>query len=245
MKILFSPSESKSELGTLPPLSKSSFIFEELFDKRLEVLKIYKDFIDGLNLEECKAFFELKDEKEVKKFQNDPLKSPTCKAIERYNGVAFKYLNFQSLNEEAKSYVLENTLIFSNLFGPILAKDELCNYKFKQGAKLGSFSVEKFYNTHFSKVLDGFLKDEEIIDLRASFYEKFYKIKSPFSSYKFLKKGKVVSHFAKAYRGILLQKAALCKAKTNDDLIQNLPSNLRLIDIKTIGLKTELSLEIC
>ena len=244
MKILFSPSESKSEMANLKPISKHSFIFEELYEKRFEVHNIYNDFIKSAALTELQKFFELKNEKEVQKLKEDIFLKPTCKAIQRYDGVAFSHLNFAALDEKSQNFILENTLIFSNHFGVILASDEIPNYKFKQGAKLGSLSVEKFYNTHFSKALDEFLQDEEIIDLRAGFYENFYTIKQAYSSYKFLKQGKIVSHFAKAYRGILLQKAALCKAKNNDDLLENLPQNLKLKDIKIQGLKTEITVEI-
>ncbi|EAH7072891.1 peroxide stress protein YaaA [Campylobacter upsaliensis] len=130
------------------------------------------------------------------------------------------------------------------LFGVIRACDTLPFYKFKQGAKLKDFNVEYFYKKHFSKALDKFLNEEEVLDLRAGFYDKFYTPKKKVSTYKFLKNGKIVSHYAKAYRGILLRIAAQNQALSNKELLAKLPSNLKLKDIKEFKLKEEITLEI-
>ncbi|EAL8182089.1 peroxide stress protein YaaA, partial [Campylobacter jejuni] len=115
---------------------------------------------------------------------------------------------------------------------------------FKQGAKIGKFAIEKFYKEHFSKALDEYLENKEILDLRAGFYDKFYTPKKKFYTYKFVKNGKVISHFAKAYRGILLSISAKNQIKNNKELLANLPSNLKLKEIQIKGLKEEIVLEI-
>jgi cytoplasmic iron level regulating protein YaaA (DUF328/UPF0246 family) len=99
-------------------------------------------------------------------------------------------------------------IIFSNLFGSILAKYPIPNYKLKQGEKLDSFTIEKFYKEHFSDSLDVLLENEFTIDLRAGFYLKFYTPKINHITMKFLKNGKVVSHWAKAYRGAIAKELA-------------------------------------
>lgn len=244
MKILFSPSEAKSDLDEFEPVNENSFIFKELFSKRKMVLDLYNDFVAKADLKELSKLFGFKDEKEILTFKKDIFKAPTCEAIKRYTGVGFSYLNFQALDESSMAWILQNCLIFSNLFGPLLAGDKIPNYKLKQGAKLPNFNIEEFYKTHFSQALDAFLQDEELVDLRANFYEKFYTPKKSFTTYKFFKNGKVVSHFAKAYRGILLQVAAKIKANSNKALLENLPPNLKVLEIKKIGLKQEICLEI-
>ncbi|EAI3508250.1 peroxide stress protein YaaA, partial [Campylobacter jejuni] len=65
-----------------------------------------------------------------------------------------------------------------------------------------------------------------------------------FYTYKFVKNGKVISHFAKAYRGILLCISAKNQVKNNKELLANLPSNLKLKEIQIKGLKEEIVLEI-
>lgn len=244
MKILFSPSESKSELENTACIDENSFIFKELFGKRKVIIKAYNDFVLNADTKALARFFELKNEAQIKALQKDIFTQKSCTAILRYTGVAFSYLNFNELNTAARDYVLENTLIFSNLFGPILAKDSIPNYKLKQGAKLENINIESFYKKEFSKALDAFLEGDEILDLRAGFYEKFYTPKKEFYTYKFIKNGKVVSHFAKAYRGILLRQAALINAKTNAALLESLPENLNLLELQKQGLKTQVVLEI-
>ena len=47
------------------------------------------------------------------------------KAIERYDGVAYDYLKYSDLNNDEKDYIDFNVIIFSNLYGPILASDKV------------------------------------------------------------------------------------------------------------------------
>ena len=68
----------------------------------------------------------------------------------------------------------KDAFCFSNLFGPICAKDRVPEYKLKQAEKIGKFAPEKFYKKHFSKGLDLYLeKNAPIIDLRAGFMKNF------------------------------------------------------------------------
>lgn len=245
MKILFSPSENKNENCSLFSLDEKALIFPELFSLRIEILKRYENFIQNSTFEEKQSLFGLKNPKEIAKFSSQNLRHvPTQKAIMLYSGTSYEYLNFASLKTEAKDYIFQNVLIFSNLFGVVRASDALPFYKLKQGQKLGNFSIENFYKKHFTQALDEFLKDDDIIDLRAGFYDKFYTPKQNFSTYKFLKNGKVVSHFAKAYRGILLRILAQNQVKNNAELLNKLPQNLRLKDIDKQGLKQVVILEI-
>lgn len=244
MKIHFSPSESKSNISEYKCLDENSFIFKELFSKRMEVVKRYNDFIFKSDINELAKLFGIKDKKEIESYINNILQLPTCTAVKLYSGVSYSYLNFESLDNKAKEYILSNVLIFSNLFGPVLASDKLPYYKFKQGEKIDGFVVEKYYKDNFSTALDEYLKDEEILDLRAGFYEKFYNIPYKYSTYKFIKNGKVVSHFAKAYRGILLKYIAENNISTNNDLLNNLPENIKYISENTKGNKTEYTVEV-
>ncbi len=244
MKILFSPSENKNEFCPYAKISENSFIFKDLFKFRLEALSRYENFINSSDEETLKDFFEVKNTKEFAKFKKDLKNSPTNYAVELYSGVSFQALDFQSLDKKSKEYIFKNTLIFSNLFGVVGAKDKLPFYKFKQGAKIKGFEIEKFYKEHFSKALDAFLKDEELIDLRAGFYDKFYTPKKKFSTYKFIKNGKVLSHFTKAYRGALLRILAQNQIKDNQSLLDKLPNTLCLKEIKIQGFKQEIILEI-
>ena len=141
------------------------------------------------------------------------------KAVLRYDGVAYDYLNYPALSCEAQQYIDTYVILFSNLFGPIRAGDAIPDYKLKQGALIEGLACEKFYKEHFSEALDAIIENHEILDLRAGFYDKFYIPKNPITTLKFLKEGKVVSHWAKAYRGVVLRAAAMHQVKTVEEFL--------------------------
>lgn len=227
MNILLAPAETKNKGGEEKSFSETNFFLEELFEKREEVLKNYEEQISSLSIDELSKWFSLKKMSEVQRYQESLKDKKTLKAIRRYNGVAFDALEYDNLEDSSKSYIDEKVILFSNLFGPIKANDLIPDYKYKQGAKLPNISVEKFYLLNFSDSLDSYL-DDEIIDLRAGFYEKFYKTKNKkVLTFKFLKDGKVVSHWAKHYRGILLKELA----------INNISNFKEFMDLKIKGLE--------
>lgn len=208
MIILFAPSEGKREGGTLPPLNPYTLLFPELCPKRLEVTAQYQKLVDEGNDEVLSKLFGIKDPQAFGRYKTPFEAAPAMKAIERYDGVAYGYLNYAELSSEAQHYIDSHVILFSNLFGPIRAGDSIPDYKLKQGSSLGSFAPEKFYKEHFSAALDEMIGDQEVLDIRAGFYDKFYIPKNKTTTLKFLKEGKAVSHWAKAYRGVVLREAA-------------------------------------
>lgn len=244
MKILFSPSESKTKLYNFTAFNKDSFLFPGLYEKRVFAVNIYNDYIMNNRAENIQDIFGIKDIDEIKQYQHNIFEEKTCFAIERYSGVSYSYLAYNTLNEKAKAYILDNLVIFSNLFGPVSAGDKLPYYKFKQGVKINGFSYEKYYKDNFSNALDIYLENEAIVDLRAGIYEKFYQIKKPYTTYKFIKGGKVVSHFSKAYRGILLKTMAEHNILSNTELLKFLPENLKVLDTSIKNNKEEITLEV-
>ena len=244
MIILFSPSESKTKLDEFGSICSDSFIFNKLYEKRMEAVNIYNNYINSHKADELLDIFGIKDIEEIKQYQNDIFKSATCTAIKRYSGVSYTYLAFNSLNEDAQKYILDNVIIFSNLFGPVSANDKLPFYKLKQGAKIENFAFETYYKKVFSNSLDEYINSQDVVDLRAGFYEKFYKINKPYLTFKFIKNGKVVSHFAKAYRGILLKTMAENNIIRSCDILSCLPAALEIIDKNKQGLKEEIVLNV-
>ena len=239
MKILFSPSETKIGGGDIKCIDKNSFIFPELFEKRLEILEKYNNYLKNASNNDLEKLFGTKKIEVIEKYKQDIFKSPIMKAI-RYEGVAYDYLNYNSLEVSAQKYIDENTLIFSNIFGVIKADDKIPDYKLKQGESFENLKIDKFYSDNFSQTLDNYLLDEDILDLRAGFYEKFYTIKKPYLTMKFIKEGKVVSHFAKAYRGEILKLLALKNIKTFEQLLNLQIENLSIVEIKEQKLKKEI-----
>ncbi|WP_418179563.1 YaaA family protein [Aliarcobacter lanthieri] len=240
MKILFSPSETKINGGEENGFDKNSFIFPEFFEKRLEIINSYNKFLEIASNDELSKLFGTKKKEIIEKYRIDIFRNPIMKAIKRYEGVAYDYLSYNNLEESAQKYIDNNVLIFSNLFGVLKASDEIPDYKLKQGETFLNLKIEKFYNDNFSNILDEYLQDEDILDLRAGFYEKFYTLKKPYLTMKFIKDGKVVSHFAKAYRGEILKTLAQNSINTFADLMNLELKNLKIEEIKEQKFKREI-----
>lgn len=232
MKILLAPAETKNSGGTQKSFSKENFFLEKNFSLRQEAFEAYENHVQNLSLEELSNWFGIKKLDDVKKYQESLRNKPSMKSIQRYNGVAFDALEYNNLTREEQNYIDENVILFSNLFGPIKASDLIPDYKFKQGAKLPNMSIEKFYKDNFSEDLDKYIGDE-IIDLRAGFYEKFYTPKNAtVITLKFLKDGKVVSHWAKHYRGIVLNTLAKNNVQSLAEFMNTQIPSLELIEIQ-------------
>ena len=210
---LFSPAETKNQGGTL--------IKSELFgaaSSRNDILKTYNQLLQTKDYSVLKILFGIANEDEFQYYLRGTDTDELMHAVERYSGVAYEYLDFTSLEDDAKKYLYNNLIIFSNLYGPILAKDPVAYYKVKQGSNIGNIAPDKYYKERFTYQLDLFLQNREILDLRAGYYDKFYKITQPYTTLKFLKNDKVVSHWAKAYRGIVLREIAKHGITTLDAL---------------------------
>jgi len=238
MKILFAPSETKIEGGDNPPLIGSTFLLYH--DKKESVLDKYQHYLKTATFEELQKLFGIKKESDIEKYQKiDVYHDKTMPAIERYTGVAYDYLDYPTLNRDQKNFIENSLIIFSNMLGAIKAGESIPNYKLKQGEKLGDFAIEKFYKSETSSILDAYFQDELIIDLRAGFYDKFYVPNKSYITMKFIKNGKVVSHWAKAYRGKVVRELSKYQPSNEEEFSQIVFKNLHIKEILQKGNKKE------
>ncbi len=235
LKILFSPSEGKNSGGN----EKAKELLGSN-SARDEILNEYNKIITRADENEIKNLFGIKKFSDCKPYMQDIFSSPLMSAIERYQGVAYDYLEYSTLDKAAQEYLKRSTIIFSNLYGPLLGGDTIANYKVKQGNDIGSIVPDKFYKDRFSYQLDLYLAKDEVLDLRAGYYDKFYKSNKEYTTLKFLKNGKTVSHWAKAYRGLVLRELAKHNISSMKEFMSLEIENLRVQEIKTIKNKTEI-----
>ena len=233
---LFSPSEGKLTGGTTT--EKNNILFG--YEPRTDILKAYNTIVNSGDMEALKTLFGIKKESDIALYIEDLFSAPKMPAIERYSGVAFGYLDLQTLDSEAKAYLEKQVIIFSNLYGPVLGGTNIANYKVKQGNSIGEIAPDKFYKERFSYQLDLQLMNHEILDLRAGYYDKFYKTKQNYTTLKFLKGGKSVSHWAKAYRGIVLRELAKHQVDSLDAFMKLEIETLKVEEIKEIKNKKEI-----
>ena len=243
MKILLAPSETKRSGGEAP-FRLEHLLFEELLPWRTKLLHTYMNILQRGDLAELSQMFGLKKESDIKAHIKDIIHEPAMKAIERYTGVAFDHLGYDTLDNEAKAYIDSHVILNSNLFGFLRADDLIPEYRLKQGAAVGDIKVEKYYHEHGAPLMEAYLESEEILDLRAGFYDKFYKPAKPCTTLKFVKEGKVVSHWAKAYRGIVLREIAKAGVESIDDFMKLPIEGLAIAEIQTKKNKTEIIYDI-
>jgi hypothetical protein len=235
LKILFSPSEGKKSGGCTEKKPLLGAV-----NARDSILKEYNKIALSKNETEIKALFGIKKFKDCEAYISDIFDSPLMPAIQRYSGVAYEYLGYDLLSSEEQEYLKKNTIIFSNLYGPLLGGDPIANYKVKQGNNIGEIIPDKFYKERFTYQLDLLLASDEILDLRAGYYDKFYKVTQAYTTLKFLKNGKSVSHWAKAYRGIVLRELAKNKISSIEEFMSLEIEGLSVAEIKVIKNKTEI-----
>jgi len=244
MKILLAPSETKKSGGAGHFKLESLLFSEKIANERNELLQVYINILQESDIKTLSKMFGLKKESDIQYHQKYLLTSPVMKAIERYTGVAFDYLDYPGLDKKAQEYIDTHVILFSNFFGPIRANDKIPEYRLKQGERVGSVQVEKFYQKHTAELIENYLHNEEILDLRAGFYDKFYKPKKSYTILKFIKSGKVVSHWAKAYRGIVLREVSQSGIETLDAFLKLPLPNLTLIEIQEKRNRQEIIYEI-
>jgi len=238
MKILLAPSETKTQGGT------QNFILEELLFSQLtpirkELLHRYMNILQKNDLKELSKMFGLKKEADINYHNRDIVHELAMKAIERYTGVAFDYLNYRELESSSQEYIDKSVILCSNLFGFLRADDMIPEYRLKQGEAVGELKPEKLYKEQ-SHLMEEYLQDEDILDLRAGFYDKFYKPTKEYTTLKFIKEGKVVSHWAKAYRGIVLKKVAIAKVNSLEEFMNLSIENLSIEEIQVKKNKREI-----
>jgi len=238
MKILLAPSETKKN-GGCDNFSLNTLLFSELTSTRQKLLHQYINIIQQNNFSTLSKMFGLKKEADILYHSKDIVHELTMKAIERYTGVAFDYLSYTELDADTQTYIDKHVILCSNLFGFLRADDMIPEYRLKQGEGIGELKPEKLYKEQ-SHLMEEYLKDEDILDLRAGFYDKFYKPTKNYTTLKFIKEGKVVSHWAKAYRGIVLREIAIAKIDNLEDFMNLSIENLSIKEIQTKKNKTEI-----
>lgn len=134
------------------------------------------------------------------------LSAPRIEALRLYRGVAYKALDFESLEVRAQDFLRESTLIFSNLFGAVRGGDRLPYYHLNQNYRSAKLNLQSLYKAQRGAI-DALLDSAEIIiDLRAGVYAKAYPLKA--RPHYILPIPKGTSHQAKLHRGVALRELA-------------------------------------
>ena len=194
MIILTPPSEGKSSVNSVnKKFSETDFIFTVQVKKILKLLNQLDEkqimSVYGTTLDKANDLHK----------QNLSIFNKECsKAIERYTGVVFKNLDWDSLDLNSQNYLNKNLRILSGFFG-ILKPDSLIpNYKLKMNV----LSLTNFWKKDISNYLNS---EELILDLLPATHRKVLNTQENIVSINFMidKNGKLVqsAHSGKVVKG--------------------------------------------
>jgi len=194
MKYLIPPSEGKSKVISKDILfSDTNFKFENHVNQVVRLLSLIED-------EDLSSVYGTSEEKAMifHRQNQDIFNSKCAYAIERYTGVVYEHLNWETLDKKAQDFLQNHIYIFSGLFGMISPKTLIPDYKLKMNV----LSLQY----HWSPILTEELKKEDlIIDLLPQVHRKAYnKGKNVVTiDFQVIKKGKksAAGHFGKAVKG--------------------------------------------
>ena len=194
MKILIPPSEGKSKIKPQEvKFADTGFIFERSVKQVVRLLNL----IDN---EDLRSIYGTSQEKsELFHRQNEDIfKSRCAPAINRYTGVVYQHLEWESLTKEAKEYMEKNVFIFSGLIGMTTPLTLIPDYKLKMNV----LSLQY----HWAPILTDALKNEDLIfDLLPQVYRKAYVPNKNTIQIEFKVEGKgstrSAGHFGKAVKG--------------------------------------------
>nr|WP_260408173.1 peroxide stress protein YaaA [Planomonospora venezuelensis] len=196
--ILLPPSEGKAGAGDGPALDLSALSFPSL--PRQAVLDALIALCAGPRARDVLG---LSDGLLGEIGKNRELRTaPTLTAAELYTGVLYDNLGLGSLPPEASARAERSLLIFSGLWGLIRTTDRIPPYRLSMGVNLPPLGgLGAFWRRSITPLLDA--EPGLVVDLRSSTYATAWRPGGRAVTVRVLKDGKVVSHMAKATRGVI------------------------------------------
>lgn len=234
MQILFSPSEAKLSPEEITNISttKKSILEDALWGGQVARNANINAYLDALqeSSELTKIFGTKRVDMDMLASCLELANAPRIEALKLYSGVAYKALDFASLEKKAQDFLLESTLIFSNLFGLVRGFDPLPYYHLNQNYRSKNLSLSTLYKAQRDEI-SAFL-DKIIIDLRAGVYVKAYPLKSAnfCQPHYILPIPKGTSHQAKLYRGLALRELAIASLQGKQALQKILSEKFIYVD---------------
>lgn len=237
MRIILPPSETKQLTDSGHVFSHEHVSFRELLDTRQLLMERVAQMCAG---DESVALKNLKISEKMRgelKHNTNLFSSPTCPAIDRYTGVLFAALDYPSLSDEHKRLASQRVVISSALFGFLAPQDFIPYYRFSAGSKLSyGLTLKKIWSA--APVVEQIAAEPLIIDARSGAYAGLIALPGAYSvrveQLQADGSRKVVSHFAKHYRGVLAR--LLCQSSEEFSNIEQVADYC-----STHGIKVEVS----
>lgn len=227
VRILLSPSETKSVGGTGDPLDLAILSLPSLTGTRRSVadalVSMCVDDPEGarraLGLSE-KLAGEVSLDAHL-------WSSPTAPALTRYTGVLYDALDQGSMTGATRPRAESRLWIGSALFGLVAAGDPIPHYRLSAGTRLpGLGTLRSVWKPALTAATAGW-RDELVVDLRSGGYHQLGPVPGAVTVDVVTRypdgTRKVVSHFSKHHKGLLARTLATSRAEMSD-----LPALLRV-----------------
>lgn len=208
MKIIFSPSK-EMKVGEL----NSPFSFSPKFkDESKEILNILKN----LDKNQIEKIMKIKGELLEETYSNiiNYDSRSDVKAINLYNGVAFKKLEIEQYTSKELEYLNNSIIILSAMYGALNPFDNIKKYRLDMTMKISENSLYSFWSEKVTVYINELLSQDSekiLLNLASNEYSKIINKKSlNFKmitiDFKEFKNGKYssISSFSKQGRGMLL-----------------------------------------
>lgn len=208
MKIIFSPSK-EMKVGELSSLFSFSPKFK---NESVEILNI----LTNLDKNQIEKIMKIKGElleETYNNIVNFDLNSE-IKAINLYNGIAFKKLEIKNYSSKELEYLNNSLIILSAMYGVLNPFDNIKKYRLDMTMKISENSLYSFWSEKVTTYINELLSqdsDKILLNLASNEYSKLINKKSlNFKmitvDFKEFKNGKYssVSSFSKQGRGMML-----------------------------------------
>lgn len=137
------------------------------------------------------------------------LTAPTMPALQRYTGVLFDALGYQSLSDQALIRANEQVFIQSALFGLVSASHPIPYYRLSAGSKLAGMNLAEIWTRAHRSFWESVTSP--VLDLRSKAYVALNPIPADVNSYVVevvdLASGRALNHFNKKAKGAFVRSA--------------------------------------
>jgi len=220
VRILLSPSETKSVGGTGAPLDLAALSLPSLSNTRKVVADALVDLCAS-DPEAARAALGLSERLAFEVDLDAQLwSSPTAPALSRYTGVLYDALDQHSLGGGARSRAEARLWTGSALFGLVRAADPIPHYRLSAGTRLpGLGTLRATWRPALTAATSAW-EDDLVVDLRAGGYLQLGPVPGAVTVDVVTQypdgSRKVVSHFSKHHKGLLARTLATSRAEMDD-----------------------------
>ena len=155
MKIIVSPAKNmrvKEEKTTIP----------YFINNAMEI----RDYLRGLNRDSLAKIWKCNDkllDSNIELLKRIDIENNLTKAIYAYDGLQFKNLNIESLDNDSINYLNDNLYILSAMYGALRANDGVVPYRFDYLSKINFNNYKEMYSYWKSSIFEYISRDDNII----------------------------------------------------------------------------------